>query len=123
MRGKFKLRIRKKNWMSGVKVPKCINVLDRLKQPGMSETLREKLDSLNFDGSWESFKEQFYRVGVHTLGYRTKTHKYWFDDNNHAIDILLKTKHALHDALLNQNHNTAIGKEYKERKATLQNCG
>ena len=119
VRGKFKLRIRKKNRMSGVKVPKRINV-GKLKQPVICETVREKLDSLDFDGSWENFKENVYEVGVEILGFKSRIHKDWFDDNNPAIDELLKTKQTLRVALLNNHNTSALEKAYKEHKTTLQ---
>lgn len=66
--------------MSGVKVPKCIDV-SKLKLPDGHETLIEKLDRLVFDGTWENFKDQVYSVGAKVLGFRVKNHKVWFDEN------------------------------------------
>ena len=50
VRGKFKLRIRGKVRMTGVRVPKCIDV-DKLKNPELQVHVKERLDSVVFDGS------------------------------------------------------------------------
>ena len=121
LRGKFKLRIQKRHRMGVVGAPKRINVA-KLAQPGLSEDLREKLDSLVFDDSWESFREQVYNTGVQILGFRMKRHRDWFDENCSVVNDLLKAQRALREALLNNchQHTSDVEKKYKEHKALLQ---
>ena len=65
--GKFKCRIRKKIRLEGVKVPKRINVA-KLKSPDIRRAMTAKLDCLDFDGTWENFKDQVYSTGLEELG-------------------------------------------------------
>ena len=121
VRGKFKLRIRKKVRMSGVKMPKRIDV-GKLKQPEFHAAINAKLDSLVFDGTWKSFKDQVYTVGSELLGFQQKTHKDWFDENDQNINTLLLEKQRLYENVLSQSHpnKTSAEKTYKEHKSTLQ---
>ena len=94
VRGKFKMRIRKKVRMTGVQVPKRIDV-GKLKDQEFLTDVNEKLDSLDFDGTWENFKDQVYSVGEDLLGFRQKKHKDWFDENDQNINALLLEKQHL----------------------------
>ena len=102
VRGKFKLQVRKKTRMPGVEVPKRINVA-KLKDPDTRRTLNEKMSSITFDESWESFKDQVYATGVEVLGLKKNVHRDWFDDNDLEITELLQAKRNLSDKLLNDN--------------------
>ena len=121
VRCKLKLRIRKRMRMNGVKAPKRIDVA-KLKLPGVTESLRAKLDDMEFDGSWNTFKEQVYNAGVEHLGFRKKAYKDWFDESSPAICELLRTKLDLHVALLNEcsSNKSAAERVYKEHKYLLQ---
>ena len=66
MRGNFKLRNRKKICLSGVKVPKRL-IVSKLHGPNMRSIVRDKLDRLDFDGTWDQSKEQVYSVGLESL--------------------------------------------------------
>ena len=87
----LKMRVRKKIRMGGVKVPKRIDVT-KLKQMDIRATLTERLDSLDFDGAWENFRDQVYSVGAEVLGFRTRKHQDWFDDNDPYLNQLLEIK-------------------------------
>ena len=92
VRAKLKVNIRKKIRLSGVKVPKRIDV-SKLKHPGVKETLASTFDSLELEGrSWDEFKKEVYEQGVNILGLRTVKHRDWFDDNSSTINELLETK-------------------------------
>ena len=121
VRGKFKLCVYKKTRMTGVEVPKRINVT-KLKDPETSASLLEKMSTIVFDDSWKNFKDQVYATGVEILGLKKAIHSDWFDDNDQEIKDLLQTKKILCDTLLNDNlkNRSAVEKKYKEHKATLQ---
>ena len=121
VRGKFKLRIRKRIRMTGVKVPKRIDVA-KLEHPEICKTVTDKLGDLSFDGTWENFRDQVYSSGEEILGLKQKQHKDWFDDNDADINELLDRKHYLHQALLNENpHNLpAAENDFKQHKAIVQ---
>ena len=121
VRGKFKLRIRKKVRMTGVQVPKRIDV-GKLKDQEFLTDVNAKLDGLDFDGTWENFKDQVYSVGADVLGFRQKKHKDWFDENDQHINALLLEKQHLYDKVLAASHRnkSSAEKAYKEHKAVLQ---
>ena len=121
VRGKFKLCVRKKTRLTGVEVPKRINVT-KLKDPEACASLIEKMSTIVFDDSWKNFKDQVYASGVEILGLKKAIHRDWFDDNDQEIQDLLQTKKVLFDTLLNDNvkNRSAVEKKYKEHKATLQ---
>ena len=72
-----------------VRVPKCIDV-DKLKNPELLVRVKERLDSVIFDGLWENYKEQVYSAGSDVLGLKKKKKKKkkkgggvntdWFDE-------------------------------------------
>ena len=74
VRGKFKLQIRKKTRMEGVKVLKRINV-SKLNQRDVCRNLCDTFENLNFDGTSENFKNQVYATGVEVLGLNQKKHR------------------------------------------------
>ena len=121
VRGKLKLRIRRKVRMNGVKVPKRLDVSKLAKQETRT-VLSDLMDNVNLDGTWVDFKTQVYRVGVEVLGFVEKHHQDWFDDNDDAIKELLKIKNSLHQTLLSRPPENRSGAEkaLKEHKATLQ---
>ena len=77
--GKFKLCVRKKTRMTGVEVPKRINVT-KLKDPETCASLIERMNTIVFDDSWKNFKDQVYATGV-------EIHRDWFDDNDRKLTI------------------------------------
>ena len=115
IRGKFKFRIQKKSRMTGVRVPKRINVA-KLEHPDTRETLSNAFDILRFDGLWGNFRKQVYSVGVDVLGLTRKQHRDWFDENDQNISQLLSTKRELYKLLLNENlSNRPVGRKDLQR--------
>ncbi|KAK2561818.1 MAM and fibronectin type III domain-containing protein 1 [Acropora cervicornis] len=94
VRGKFKLCVRKKTRLTGVEVPKRINVT-KLKDPEACASLIAKMSTIVFDDSWKNFKDQVYATGVEILGLKKAIHRDWFDDNDQEIKDLLQTKKIL----------------------------
>ena len=120
VRGKSKLCIRKKIRLSGVKVPKGLDV-SKLQDPNMRYIVRDKLDRLDFDSIWDQFKERVYSVCLESLGLQRKKHKDWFDENDAYINQLLSEKQRLYSSLLNQGHqNQTTVRTYKKVKSTFQ---
>lgn len=99
VRGKFKLYIRKKMRTSGVRVPKRIDI-SKLHDSDLKKEFNQKLENANLTESWNSFKTQVYDTGAEVLGYVSKKHSDWFDDNNQEIQQLLETKRDLHRQVL-----------------------
>ena len=61
VQGKFKLRTRRKIRMSGVKVPKRINVFTLARQD-IQKAFSDTMNYISFDRTWEDFKTQVYKV-------------------------------------------------------------
>ena len=120
----FVLRVlctRRKIWMAGVRVPKRIDV-SKLKDPVICMALNEKLSTVEFDDTWETFKDQVYTSVVEILSLKKSVHRDWFDDNDQEIKALLEAKKVFHETFLNDNlkNRTVIERNYKEHKAVLQ---
>ena len=96
--------------------------MSKLNQHDVCRKLCDTFENLNFDGTWENFRNQVYATGVEVLGLNQKKHKNWFDENDDAIKQLLETKNSLHKFLLNPNltDRAQVEKSLKEHKATLQ---
>ena len=86
VQGKFKLCICKKICLSGVKVPKRLDV-SKLHDPNMPSIVRDKLSLESLELQW-------------------KKHKDWFNENDAYINRLLSEKQCLYSSLLNQGHQT-----------------
>ena len=110
--------------MNGLKAPTRIDVA-KLAQPDIREAVSSKFADLNFDGTWENFRDQVYSLGVELLGFRKKKqHRDWFDDNDANIGQLLDTKHALYQSLLDPNlrNRPAVEKSFKGIKRLHKKC-
>ena len=83
--GKFNLVVRRKVKMNGVRVPKRIKI-NKLNESGVFLALKDHLDCLVFDGSWENLRNQLFTAGANTLGFNSRKHKDCFDENNSHID-------------------------------------
>ena len=101
VRAKLKVSIRKRVRLSGVKVPKRIDVA-KLKDPAKREALSTSLDALDLSNcNWEDFKKIVYDQGVNILGFKKTNHRDWFNDNSVEINELLEEKRKAHHKLLN----------------------
>ena len=67
VQGRFKLRVRKRYCMPGMKVSKCVFV-NELKRKDICENLTKRLNRLDFDGTSGIFWDQVYFTGVDVLG-------------------------------------------------------
>ena len=121
VRAKFKMRIRKKVRLNGVKVPKRLDVT-KLKCEAVRESLQEKLNETHFDGTWEQFKTTMYDTGLEVLGTKENKHRDWFDENSVLISNLIEEKNLSYDKLLSSSSSpTQSAKEdFKKVKGKLQ---
>jgi len=121
VRGKFKLRIRKKIRLNGVKAPKRLNV-SKLSDSIVRRQLSQRLDEANLEESWDTFKECMYTVGSEVLGHVVRKHRDWFDDNDASVTELLAEKHRLHQSLLScsPTEKAAAERSFKNHKQLLQ---
>lgn len=121
VRAKFKLRIRKKVRMSGVKVPKRLDV-SKLKCEAVRKSLQEKLNETHFDGTWEQFKTTVYDTGLAVVGTKENKHRDWFDENNVLINNLIEEKRKSHEKLLGSSSSSleSAKEDFKKAKSKLQ---
>ena len=74
--------------------------------------------NLSYNGTitnqWETLCEKVYETSVDTLGYTTRKHQAWFDENDDQILSLLNERRRTHDALLPQ--------QTRNRKQHYANC-
>ena len=79
--------------------------VSKLKMPAVRQELAQKLDvaylnetsaDQNAKENWDSFRDTTLRVSEEVLGYPTKKHRDWFDENDTEITPLLNQLHDLH---------------------------
>ena len=121
IRGKMNLHIMRKKRSEGVNLPKRIDV-SGLKDPEVRDNLQKAYEDVDFDGSWETFKDRVYNIGVEILGVRKIKHRDWFDENDQQISSLLDAKNALRIRYLNASESDRVSLEQalKEAKSSLQ---
>ena len=95
--------------------------MSKLHDPNRHSFARDKLDPLDFEGSWDQFKKQVHSVGLESLGLQRKKHKELFEENDAYINQFLSEKQRLYSRLLNEGYqnNTTVN-TYKEIKSTFK---
>ena len=88
----------------------------------MDETFHDEPEEpLNDPGAlWEYFAGAVRRVAEETIGFKTKRHKDWFDENQSDILALLARKNKTHDASIKNPSSDALRKTFCELRATVQ---
>lgn len=91
----------------------------------LSTEMDEKLAQISFasanvEDGWEHFKEILLTVASNTLGSQTKKHQDWFDENDEEIQVILKKKHTLHVAWINDASSPSKKAAYLCIKSKLQ---
>ena len=100
VRAKLKISIRRKIRLSGVKVPKRIDVA-KLNDGAAREALSSACDAIDLsDCTWEEFKKIIFDQGVGILGLKETRHRDWFSDNSVLINKLLDEKRKAHQKSL-----------------------
>ena len=72
-----------------------------LKNPNTNSELKDLLEQIEFDGSWETFRDEVFKVSSEKLGFIKRKNRDWFSENVSVISNLLNSKHELRDRLLN----------------------
>ena len=70
--------------------------------------------------NWGSIAGTMREVAEETLGFKTKRHRDWFDENNVEICSLLASKNTAHDALLKNPSSTALKRRFVELRSKVQ---
>ena len=109
--------------------PKKKPDLSKLHSPMVRETLSVKLQE-GYDAadlprataaaSWDVFKDITLKISVEVLGYPTRKHRDWFDENDPLIKPLLHTLHSLHVDASENSADDAKAELYRVCKREVQ---
>ena len=109
--------------------PKKKPDVSKLCSPMVRETLSRKLQEgydaadlprATASASWEVFKEITLKISEEVLGYPTRKHRDWFDENDPLIKPLLHTLHNLHSDAIENNSDDAKAELYRTCKREVQ---
>ena len=99
VRAKLRVRVRRKQRMSNVKVPRKLNA-NRLRDPSVQKEFADALTCLDGVNDWETLRDTLYRIGKDVLGFVEKKHQDWFDENDTEISQLFSEKRFAESQLL-----------------------
>jgi len=124
---KMYLRIRPKRRPQGCKAKKRVDVTklkNHLTSAALTKDLESQLANFNPVGSieadWESFRDIVHSTAVQVLGYPTRHHHDWFDENNKEIQALLDEKHRLHRAYQDDPSSTTKKNAFTSARRLVQ---
>jgi len=60
------------------------------------------------------------KLAAESLGFSSKRHQDWFDDQRHDILSLLHEKNDVHDALLRNPNSASVRQRWKELRNKVQ---
>ena len=125
VRSRIKIKIPKIPRKAKTKIPKKINC-SSLQKPSLAQPFSEKLDvqvmkcniTDDIETSWKSLKDTIYTTSVDLLGFPTRKHQDWFDENDDATSKLLNNMHASHLNYMNNKKS----KKAKQKYIAIENC-
>ncbi|KAI4826127.1 hypothetical protein KUCAC02_021774 [Chaenocephalus aceratus] len=78
------------------------------------------------DQKWNSISSAFYEAAAQTIGYKSKNHQDWFDENSETIHDLLKDMHRAHRATLKSPSSSSTRQQWQrfvgKYKGLLGSC-
>ena len=92
-------------------------------------SLAEKLGGVEFslsspentmDQKWNSISSALCEAAAQTIGYKSKNHQDWFDDNSDTIHDLLEDKHRAHQATLRNPSSSSIRQQWQRARREVQ---
>ena len=96
-----------------------LNIEEKLQQiPDPTPTSTKDLSELTDE--WESISSCLKEVSAETLGYSSRKHQDWFDDNNGPIRELLREKNEAHAAKLQNPNSVNLHNRWKELRSRAQ---
>ena len=82
--------------------------------------LSDRREDSTDSGSWASVTKIIRKVAEETIGFKTRKHRDWFDENRTDIHALLAEKNAAHNASLRNPASTALKMRFTELRTTAQ---
>ena len=128
VRTKLAFKIRKPQLRHRLK-PKKKPDVSKLCSPMVRETLARKLQEgycaadlprATASASWDVFKDITLKISEEVLGYPTRKHRDWFDENDPLIKPLLDTLHNLHTDAIENDADVAKAELYRVCKQEVQ---
>ncbi|KAI4828188.1 hypothetical protein KUCAC02_022300 [Chaenocephalus aceratus] len=65
------------------------------------------------DQKWNSISSALYEAAAQTIGYKSKNHQDWFDENSETIHDLLKDMHRAHRATLKSPSSSSTRQQWQ----------
>ncbi len=84
------------------------------------EALSENSTTASLTEEWSQLSKSILEAAAETLGYTTRKHQDWFDDNNKEIRELLKAKNDAHSASLRSPGCTELRNKWKSLRNHVQ---
>ena len=72
------------------------------------------------DQNWNSISSALYEAAAETIGYKSKNHQDWFDENSETIHDLLKDMHKAHRAALTNPSSSSTRQKWQEARREVQ---
>lgn len=130
LRGKMKIRVRRKTRFGALRAAQRLDVT-KLQDPNVCIAIKNHFNELNFENStWDCLKKVIFDCGVNLLGQRKHSERDWYQDNATEINSLLAEKRFAYERLLGslpEQSNSAktaflvVKKETQRRIRQLKN--
>ena len=114
---RHRLKPRKKPDLSKLQ---CPSVRDALVQRLHEGYVASGLPAATATASWDIFKDITLRTAEEVLGFPTRKHRDWFDENDELIKPMLDSLHSLHIDVIEDSTDTAKSELYRTRKREVQ---
>ncbi|KAJ4918209.1 hypothetical protein JOQ06_023050 [Pogonophryne albipinna] len=72
------------------------------------------------DQKWNSISSALYEAAAQTIGYKSKNHQNWFDENSEIIHDLLKDMHRAHQATLKSPSSSSTRQQWQRIRREVQ---
>ncbi|KAI4814263.1 hypothetical protein KUCAC02_003465 [Chaenocephalus aceratus] len=87
----------------------CCSLAEKL--GGMELSLSSSENTM--DQKWNSISSALYEAAAQTIGYKSKNHQDWFDENSETINDLLKDMHRAHRATLKSPSSSSTRQQWQ----------
>ena len=85
---------------------------------GMESSLNSPENTM--DQKWNSISSALYEAAAQTIGYKSKNHQDWFDDNSDTIHKQLKDMHKAHRATLENPSSVSTRQKWQRARREVQ---
>ncbi|KAJ8352124.1 hypothetical protein SKAU_G00236000 [Synaphobranchus kaupii] len=89
-------------------------------RPDTSQPLSRCLVEDPMDQKWASISSALYKAAAQTIGYRSRKHQDWFNDNSDTISNSLDNMHKAHRATLNDPSASTTRQQWQAARREVQ---